>query len=185
MNWWISMSRVAVLAAGIAAAAAPEAPAQSAPTATPATAERFKDWELFCPQPKPKDKPRICEVRTIIIGKEGARLGALAIALNPEPGAKELPMIATALLPLGVDLTRAPTLRVGEGTPLPLQFRRCLQRGCEAVALIDTEHLTVLRAGTIAKVAVGIGGGKVAVFEFSLAGFTAAHDTMKQRAGKS
>ena len=94
-------------------------------------------------------------------------------------------MIATALLPLGVDLTLNPTLRVGDGAPLPLQFRRCLQRGCEAVAAIGADHLTALRAGTIAKVATGIGGGKTAVFEFSLNGFTAAHDTMKQRIRKS
>jgi invasion protein IalB len=152
------------------------------PVAAP---EKFKDWELFCPEPMAKDKPRICEVRTIITGKEGARLGALAIALNPDPGAQELPMIATALLPLGVDLTLAPALKIGEGKPLTLQFRRCLQRGCQAVALIDAEYLNALRGGTIAKVAVGIGGGKNAVFEFSLAGFSAAHDAIRQRAGKS
>jgi len=162
---------------------APSVLAQSAPAE--AGPEKFKDWELFCPDPEPKDKPRICEVRTIIIGKDGARLGALAIAINPDPGAKELPMIATALLPLGVDLTLAPVLKVGEGKPLALQFRRCLQRGCEAVALIDADYLQALRSGTVAKVAVGIGGGKNAVFEFSLAGFGAAHDAIKQRIGKS
>lgn len=159
--------------------------AQETPEPPGAAPEKFKDWELFCPAPKPKDKPRICEVRTIIIGKEGARLGALAIALNPEPGTQELPMIATALLPLGVDLPLAPSLRVDDGNPLKLQFQRCLQRGCEAVALINGDDLKALRGGTMAKVAVGIGGGKTAVFEFSLNGFTAAHDALKRRTGKS
>ncbi len=151
----------------------------------PAAPEVIKDWELFCPEPKPKDKPRICEIRTVIKGKEGARLGALAVAAGPEPGSATDVMIATALLPLGVDLTLAPALKVGENAPVPLQFRRCMQRGCEAVALLNLEQLNTMRSGTIAKVAVGIGGGKTAVFEFSLNGFTGAHDALKKRIGKS
>ena len=177
--WRIALAGLAVSCLAAAAWS------QETPPPAGAAPEKFKDWELFCPQPKPKDTPRVCEVKTIITGKEGGRLGALAIAASPEPGAPDVPMIATALLPLGVDLTLNPTLRVGDGAPLPLQFRRCLQRGCEAVAAIGADHLTALRAGTIAKVATGIGGGKTAVFEFSLNGFTAAHDTMKQRIRKS
>ena len=151
----------------------------------PAAPEVIKDWELFCPEAKPKDKPRICEIRTVIKGKEGARLGALAVAASREPGGAADVMVATALLPLGVDLTLAPALKVGENPPVPLQFRRCMQRGCEAVALLSAEQLTTLRSGTIAKVAVGIGGGKTAIFEFSLNGFTGAHDALKKRIGKS
>lgn len=145
----------------------------------------FKDWELFCPEPKPTDKPRVCEIRTVIKSKEGGRLGALAVAANPDPTKDPVPMVATALLPLGVDLTMIPALKVGENDVLPLQFRRCLQRGCEAVVALDEAQLATLRGGTIAKVAVGIGGGKTAVFEFSLNGFTGAHDAMKKRLGKS
>ena len=148
-------------------------------------AEAFKDWELLCPEPKPTDKPRVCEIRTIIKSNEGGRLGALAVAANPDSNAAPVPMIATALLPLGVELTMIPALKVGDNDVLPLQFRRCLQHGCEAVVALDDARLATLRAGTIAKVAVGIGGGKTAVFEFSLNGFTAAHDAMKKRLGKS
>ncbi len=176
--WRACLAIAALLSAGIDGRAA----AQETQPAAAATA--FKDWELFCPEPKPKDKPRVCEIRTVIKGKEGARLGALAIAANPEPGSASEPMIATALLPLGVDLTLAPALKVGEGAATALQFRRCMQRGCEAVALLGGDQLAALRAGTIAKVAVGIGGGKTAVFEFSLNGFTGAHDAMKKRIGR-
>jgi invasion protein IalB len=145
--------------------------------------EVFKDWEMLCPEPA--GKPRVCEIRTVIKSKEGGRLGALAVAANPDPNAAPVPMIATALLPLGVELTMIPALKVGDNDVLPLQFRRCLQRGCEAVVVLDDAQLATLRAGTIAKVAVGIGGGKTAVFEFSLNGFTGAHDAMKKRLGKS
>lgn len=170
-------------AAGIAAAIMASPHAVWAQASLPA-AETIKDWELFCPDPNPSGKPRICEIRTVIKGKEGARLGALAVAANPEPGSPGEPMIATALLPLGVDLTLAPALRVGEKLTVPLQFRRCMQRGCEAVALLGADQITALRAGTLAKVAVGIGGGKTAVFEFSLAGFSGAHDALKKRIAK-
>lgn len=172
----------ALIAAGVILAAALPCGIGAAQETAPKP-EVFKDWELFCPEPKPVDKPRVCEIRTVIKGKEGGRLGALAVAANP--AANAVPMIATALLPLGVDLTMAPALKVGENQALPLQFRRCLQRGCEAVGILDEAQLATLRAGTIAKVAVGIGGGKTAVFEFSLNGFTGAHDTMKKRIGKS
>lgn len=175
--------RVLIAAAAILAAALPCGIGAAQETAP--KPEVFKDWELFCPEPKPAGKPRVCEIRTVIKGKEGGRLGALAVAANPDPAANAVPMIATALLPLGVDLTIAPALKVGENQALPLQFRRCLQRGCEAVGILDEAQLATLRVGTIAKVAVGIGGGKTAVFEFSLNGFTSAHDTMKKRIGKS
>lgn len=148
-------------------------------------AEAFRDWELLCPEPKPVGKPRVCEIRTVIKSKEGGRLGALAVAANPDPAKSPVPMVATALLPLGVELTMIPALKVGDNDVVPLQFRRCLQRGCEAVVLLDEAQLATLRAGTVAKVAVGIGGGKTAVFEFSLNGFTGAHDAMKKRLGKS
>jgi len=177
------MLAVLALAEGRAASAQATQPAAPPPNGAPG-AEAFKDWELFCPEPKPKDKPRVCEIRTVIKTKEGGRLGALAVAADPEPGSASDPMIATALLPLGVDLTLAPALKVGEGQAMPLQFRRCMQRGCEAVALLQGDQLSALRAGTIAKVAVGIGGGKTAVFEFSLNGFTGAHDALKKRIGK-
>ena len=180
----VSLAAAAIFAAS-SAWSGPAAAQETQPAAQAAGAETIKDWELFCPEPKPKGKPRICEIRTVIKGKEGARLGALAVAANPEPGSPSEPMIATALLPLGVDLALAPALKVGESTATVLQFRRCMQRGCEAVALLGPEQIAALRAGTIAKVAVGIGGGKTAVFEFSLNGFTAAHDAMKKRIGKS
>ena len=119
-----------------------------------------------------------------IAGRQGARAGAVTVAANSDPAANPMPMVATALLPLGVELTMIPALKVGENDVLPLQFRRCVQRGCEAVALLDEAQLAGLRAGTIAKVAAGMRGGKTAVFEFSLNGFAGAYDAMKKRLGK-
>ncbi len=175
------MAAVVIFGAALQGDVAPKIAVAQEATPKP---ETFKDWELLCPAPKPADKPPVCEIRTIIKSKEGARAGAVTVAANSDPAANPMPMVATALLPLGVELTMIPALKVGENDVLPLQFRRCVQRGCEAVALLDEAQLAGLRAGTTAKVAAGMRGGKTAVFEFSLNGFAGAYDAMKKRLGK-
>jgi invasion protein IalB len=156
-----------------------EALAQEAePTANASAVkpEKFKDWDLFCPEAK-AGAPRVCQIRTVIVSKEGKGIGALVVASNA--GGEQV--IASALVPLGVDLTAQPTLAVGEGQPIALKFLRCLQRGCEAMAQLSDSQQAALRAGSIARVVLGIGGDKTATLEFSLSGFSAAHDALKKR----
>lgn len=181
MTFWRNVAIAALVTAAVGSGAAAQEAQQPANT-PPVKPEKFKDWDLFCPQPNSADAPRVCEMRTVIVSKEGQRLGALAVASVPAAGGSAQ-VIASALVPLGVDLTLAPTLLAGEGKPIELTFLRCLQRGCEAVTPLSAAQQTLLRAGSIAKVTVGIGGGKNATFEFSLNGFTAAHDMMKKRTG--
>ena len=155
--------------------------AQSAQsTANTPKPEKYKDWDLFCPKPAAANAPQVCEIRTIILSDKGQRLGALVVAAQVG-GGKEV--IASALLPLGVDLTQPPSLAVGPDKPITLQYLRCLQRGCEAMTQLTAEQQTALRAGSSAKVAVGVGPGKKATFDFSLAGFSAAHDALKKKTG--
>jgi invasion protein IalB len=176
----MALATLMIVAIGSGAMAQEAQPSAETPSVKP---EKFKDWDLFCPEPKAANAPRMCEIRTIIVSDKGQRLGALAVATITEPGGAKGQMIASALVPLGVDLTSQPTLAVGEGQPIALKFLRCLQRGCEAVTPLSESQQAALRAGTLAKVAVGIGGEKKATFEFSLAGFTAAHDALKKRTG--
>ena len=107
--------------------------AQSAQsTANAPKPEKYKDWDLFCHNPPAAaNAPQVCEIRTIILSDKGQRLGALVVAAQVGGGGKE--MIASALLPLGVDLTQPPSLAVGPDKPITLQYLRCLQRGCEAM----------------------------------------------------
>jgi invasion protein IalB len=181
MIFWRNMAVAVLVTATIGAGAAAQEAEQPAGT-PPIKPEKFKDWDLFCPAPKTASAPRLCEMRTIIVSKEGQRLGALAVASVQAPGGSAQ-VIASALVPLGVDLTTAPRLLVGEGEPISLTFLRCLQRGCEAATPLSADQQASLRAGTIAKVTVGIGREKNATFEFSLSGFSAAHDVMKERTG--
>jgi invasion protein IalB len=171
------------LAALMFLAVTPGAVAQETqPTATAAMAkpEKYKDWDLFCPKPAAANAPQVCEIRTIILSDKKKPLGALVVAAQVG-GGKE--MIASALLPLGVDLTQAPSLAAGSSKPIALQYLRCLQRGCEAMTQLSVEQQTALRAGDSAQVAVGVGPGKKATFNFSLAGFSAAHDALKKKTG--
>ena len=155
---------------------------EAQPTATASTAkpEKYKDWDLFCPKPVAANAPQVCEIRTVILSDKGQRLGALWVAA---PGGGGPDVIASALLPLGVDLTQPPSLAVGAAKPITLEYLRCLQRGCEAMTQLTAEQQAALRAGSSAKVAVGVGPGKKATFDFSLAGFSAAHDALKKKVG--
>ena len=141
--------------------------------------EKYKDWDLFCPKPQAANAPQVCEIRTVIVSDKGQPLGALVVAAQVG-GGKE--MIASALLPLGVDLTQQPSLSVGS-SKIELKYLRCLKRGCEAITQLSADQQEALRAGSSAKVAVGIGPGKSATFDFSLAGFSAAHDALKKKIG--
>jgi invasion protein IalB len=155
---------------------------EAQPTATAVTAkpEKYKDWDLFCPKPQGANAPKVCEIRTIILSDKNKPLGALVVAAEVGSGGKD--MIASALLPLGVDLTQQPSLTVGS-SKIVLQYLRCLQRGCEAITHLSADQQAALRGGSTAKVAVGIGPGKSATFDFSLAGFSAAHDALMKKIG--
>jgi invasion protein IalB len=107
------------------------------------------------------------------------RLRAVVAAVG---GGKEV--LASALLPLGVDLTQQPSLSVGS-SKIELKYLRCLKRGCEAITQLSADQQAALRAGSSAKVAVVVGPGKTATFDFSLAGFSAAHDALKKKIGAS
>jgi invasion protein IalB len=157
--------------------------AQSAQsTANAPKPEKYKDWDLFChTPPAAANVPQVCEIRTIILSDKGQRLGALVVAARVGGGGNEV--IASALLPLGVDLTQPPSLAVAGDKPISLQYLRCLQRGCEAMTHLSAEQQAALRAGSSAQVAVGVGPGKTATFDFSLAGFSAAHDALKKKTG--
>src|SRR5687767_9692567 len=142
--------------------------------------EKYKDWDLFCPKPQAANAPQVCEIRTVIVSDKGQPLGALVVAAQVGGGGKEV--LASALLPLGVDLTQPPSLSAGS-SKIELKYLRCLKRGCEAITQLSADQQAALRAGSSAKVAVGIGAGKSATFDFSLAGFSAAHDALKKKIG--
>jgi invasion protein IalB len=185
MNLWKTLALAAAAATFNASASAQETQQAPATTAAPTAAkpEDFKDWKLYCPQPKAANEPRVCEIRTVILSKDGKPLGALVVAAVPEEKTKEMQVMTSALVPLGVDLMIEPAFKVDDGKLMPLRYLRCLQRGCEAAAALPAEQQSAMRSGTKAKVAVAIGGGKNAVFAFSLNGFTAALDALKKFSG--
>jgi invasion protein IalB len=172
----------ATIGAGASAQETQQAPAPATPSQTAPKPQKFDDWDLFCPERKTAET-QVCEARTVVVGKQGQRLGALVVAAITETKTKDSQILASALVPLGVDLTMPPALKIDDGKPIGLKYLRCLQRGCEAMAQLSPEQQAAMQSGSTAKLAVGIGGGKDAVFEFSLKGFTAALAAMKKETG--
>jgi invasion protein IalB len=185
----MNLNKAMILAAlaTLAISTGAQAQAQSQdPQQTPLAAakpESFQDWQMFCPEPTGSVKTRVCEIRTVATGKDGRKLGAFAVAAITEIETKKSEIIASALVPLGVDLREDPALKIDEGQPMGLKYVRCLQRGCEAMTPLSADQQASMQSGTKARVAVGVGGTEKAVLEFSLKGFTAALTALKQRTG--
>jgi invasion protein IalB len=180
MKSWriVTLTLLMSVAAGFGATAQEAQPTTTA--ATMAKPEKYKDWDLFCPKQAAANAPQVCEIRTVILSDKKKPVSVLVVAAEVGGAGKD--MIASALVPLGVDLTQKPSLTVGS-SKIDLQYLRCSQRGCEAMTQLSADQQAALRGGTTAKVAVGIGGGKSATFDFSLAGFGAAHDALKKKIG--
>jgi len=179
----IVLAALATLTIGTGARAQESQQTPAATAAPMAKPENFHDWQLFCPEPKTAAETRVCEIRTLMTGKDGRKLGALAVAAIIQTQTKNSEIIASALVPLGVDLRTGPALKIDEGTPVELNFVRCLQRGCEAMMPLSAEQQASMQSGTKAMVAVGVGASEKAVLEFSLNGFTAALAALKERTG--
>ncbi|MEZ5832659.1 MAG: invasion associated locus B family protein [Dongiaceae bacterium] len=188
MNLWKALALAAAVVTALPTIAAAQQTQQAPATTNSPTAakpEAFKDWELYCPQPQAANEPRVCEIRAVALSKDGKPLAALVVAAVPDDKTKRTQLIASTLVPLGVDLTMEPEFKVDDGKVMPLRYLRCLQRGCQAVAPLPADQQAAMRSGSKAKILVGIGNGKNAVFEFSLTGFSAALDTLKKSSGAS
>src|SRR5262245_4158430 len=73
MNLWKALALAALAATLGVNASAQETQPTPAANAAPTTAqpEDFKDWKLYCPQPKAANDPRVCEARTVVLSKDG------------------------------------------------------------------------------------------------------------------
>jgi invasion protein IalB len=185
MKLWKALVLTAVVVTFSIGAHAQQTQQAPATTATPTAAqpETFKDWSLYCHPSMVAGEPQVCEIRTVVVSKDGKPMGALVVAAVTDEKTKQAQVVASALVPLGVDLMIEPALKIDDGKQIPLRYLRCLQRGCEAIAPLPAEQEAAMRAGSKAKLAMAIGGGKNAVFDFSLSGFGAALDAVKKRSG--
>jgi invasion protein IalB len=181
MNLRKALALAAVMATIGVSAAAQET--QQSPNAVPTAVkpEDFKDWKLLCPPPKTANDPQVCEARTVKLSTEGKVLAILEVVTVPDEKTKQIAVVASVLVPLGVDLMVEPLFKVDDGKPMPMRYLLCLPRGCEARAPLAAEQQAAMRSGAKAKVALALGGSKSAVLDFSLNGFGAALDAMKKK----
>src|SRR5215475_4202290 len=127
MNLWKALALAAAALTFGVNASAQETQQAPATTAAPTVAapETFNDWKLYCPQPKAANAPRVCEIRTILLAKDGKPMGALVVGVVPDEKTKQMQVLASALVPLGVDLMVEPGFKVDDGKPMGLRYLRC------------------------------------------------------------
>jgi invasion protein IalB len=163
-----------VLAFGAARAQQGEAPA--APAAPPEV-KTVGDWEVRCFAVK---NGHPCDMFQQMANKE-TQQRILSVSLAYDPSLDKHLMQVT--VPLDVSLQKGVTIQGDNYTSPVFKYRMCTREGC-FVQLIPENSLVegLAKAGANAKINIVGDNGKTYGLQFSLKGFTAAHDDMVAQA---
>lgn len=182
------------------APAADEAPAAEAPaTEAPATPELdmgesteqpqvetyvdevFDDWQRECLRIPGNDGPPPCQITQFLREEpDGAPVGKVSI--GKLPAGNEASAGSMIIVPLGVLLTQQMTIGVDSAAPKRYPFRFCDPNGCVAQIGYTAQEIAAFKAGgqaTLTVVPVAAPDQQVEL-PLSLAGFTAAFDSLEQ-----
>ena len=163
-----------VLACGAARAQQAEAPA--APAAPPEV-KTVGDWEVRCFAVK---NSHPCDMFQQMANKE-TQQRILSVSLAYDPSLDKHLMQVT--VPLDVSLPKGVTIQSDSYTSPVLKYRMCTREGC-FVQLIPENSLVdgLAKSSGQAKINIVGDNGKTYGLQFSLKGFTAAHDDMVAQA---
>ena len=144
-----------------------------AEAAKPTVGQAYGDWKFQCSALK-QDTTRCAFVQTIVASTDQRKIAQLQIveADGAEPQ-------FTILLPLGLDLQTAVTMKIDDADPITVPLKTCVQQGCLGTIAIDASLKESLAAGQSLKVQFSLANGKKDIsFAGSLKGladaFTAA-----------
>lgn len=163
-----------VVACGTARAQQAEAPA--APAAPPEV-KTVGDWEVRCFAVK---NAHPCDMFQQMANKETQqRILSVSLAYDPSLD-KHLLQIT---VPLDVSLPKGVTIQSDTYTSPVFKYRMCTREGC-FIQLIPENSLAegLAKSGEGAKINIVGDNGKTYALQFSLKGFTAAHDDMVAQA---
>jgi invasion protein IalB len=151
-------------------------------TATPAAPAKpdvkaVGDWFVRC---FPVQSPSPCDIfQELDDQRTRQRVVSLSIAYVPSLDRHALQIT----VPLEVSIPKGLTLQTDSYTSPTLKYRRCDRNGCYVEMAVDNGLIESLaRSGAAAKVNIAADNGKSYALNFSLKGFSGAHDEMVTQA---
>jgi len=157
--------------------------AQAAPPAAPAAPAKpevktVQDWAVRC---FPVQSLSPCDIfQELDNQRTGQRVISMSIAFYPTLNRHAL-VIA---VPLEVSIPTGLKLQTGSYTSPLLKYRRCDRNGCYVEMAVDNGLIESLArsSGDSGKINIAADNGKTYSLNFSLKGFSAAHDEMASQA---
>jgi invasion protein IalB len=162
-----------MLAAG--AALAQQAPAPEAPGRP--DVKTVGDWTVRC---FPIQSPSPCDIfQEQDYQKTGQRVLSISIAYVPSMDKHAIQIS----VPLDISIPKGVTLQTDTYTSPVLKYRRCDRNGCYIEMAVDNGLVEGLaKSGAQGKVNIAADNGKNYTLNFSLKGFSQAHDDMVAQA---
>lgn len=174
----VSAVFLAVALAGLAggAARAQQADAPSAPPSPPET-KNVGDWQIRCFAVK---NGHPCDMFQEMANKD-TKQRILSLSLAYDPSVDRHLMQLT--VPLDVALQKGVTIQTDNYTSPALKYRMCTREGCFVQMIADNAMVESLaKSGPQGKINIWGDNGKSYGLQFSLKGFSSAHDDMVSQA---
>jgi len=167
----------AALAMICATAHAQQAADAAAPPATPPEIKTVGDWQVRCFAVK---NGHPCDMFQQMANKE-TQQRILSVSLAYDPSVDRHLLQIT--VPLDVAIQKGVTISSGSYTSPVLKYRMCTLEGCFIQMIADSALVDGLaRSGADAKLNITGDNGKSYGLQFSLKGFSSAHDDMVAQA---
>jgi invasion protein IalB len=174
-----SMKSLSAAACGLLlTAGAALAQAGAAAPATPGTPDvnKVADWMVRC---FPVESPSPCDIFQEQDAQNGQRVLSLSLAFVPSMNRHAIQIS----VPLDISIPKGLVIQTDTYTSPVLKYRRCDRGGCYVEMAIDNGLVEALaKSGDKGMVKIFADNGKGYTLNFSLKGFSAAHDDMVAKA---
>lgn len=153
-----------------------EAKKDKAAETSQAAAKKEDVWHYRCKSVSEENEEQKCWIEQSLFvsqgeGEEKTRKQLLSIKLTDS--AEEEKYFMSVSMPLGVDLRSGMVFKVDENDEINLPFTMCVQSGCQAGSLVDSDIVSQMKSGK--EITVGFrpfGSDKTVAIPASLIGFT-------------
>jgi len=166
------LAAVSILTGAAAAQSSARAPADANRPVQPSETKNFGDWTVRC---YPASSATPCEMIELLVNKKtGRRVLGVLIVYNQTQNQSAIQLS----MPLGVMLQSGAVLSSDTYTSGVLRYRLCDIQGCYTFAPLTDDAIKALGRATKAEMRIVSADGKKFNLNFSLNGFTAAHNAL-------